>query len=143
VAHKSARIDIPNDGDAVPIEIILGGFARAPVGSKRRKFADDQAFDEGLRRFFVVKIGADISDVRVGKADDLAGITGVGEYFLITGEAGIKNNFSATARASAGRAAVKYASVFQRENRAPCGLLRQCVLRKSLSTLSSGCRVNR
>ena len=85
-------------------------------------------------------IGADISDVRIREADNLAGITGVGKYFLIAGEAGIKNDFSAAARASAGRTAVKYASVFQRENRAPCALLRQwCVLQIS----SSWCRVNR
>jgi hypothetical protein len=118
---------------------LLGGFLRAPVGRDRRKFADDQTFDIRLRGFFVVAIGADISDVRVSEADNLSGIAGVGEYFLISGEAGIKNNFSAAARASAGRAAVKYASVFQRENRALCALLRQCVLRTS----SSRCRVNR
>jgi hypothetical protein len=140
VAHEGARVDVPNDGDAVSLQIFLRGFARAPVGSERRKFTDDQAFDVRLGRLFIVKIGADISDVRIGEADNLAGITGVGEYFLIAGESGIKNNFSATARASAGRAAVKYASVFQRENRAPCALLRQCVLRTSLS---SRCRVNR
>jgi hypothetical protein len=131
VADQSARIDVPDDGDAVALEIGLGGFAGAPVGGERGEFADDQAFDVRLGGFFVVKIGADISDVRISEADDLAGITGVGEYFLIAGESGIENNFSATARASAGRAAVKYASVFQRENRAPCALLRQCVLRKS------------
>jgi hypothetical protein len=131
VANESARVDVPDDGNAVAFEVRLGGFAGAPVGSERRKFADDQAFDVRLRRFFVVKIGADISNVRISEADNLAGIAGVGEYFLIAGEPGIKNNFSATARASAGRAAVKYASVFQRENRAPCALLRQCGLRKS------------
>ena len=117
----------------MPLEILLCRFLRTPVGSQRRKFAHYQAFDVGLAGFLIVAIGADISDVRIGEANDLAGITGVGEYFLIAGEAGVKNNFSAAARASAGRAAVKYASVFQRENRALCALLRQCVLRTSLS----------
>jgi hypothetical protein len=140
VADEGAGVDVPDDGNAVAFEVFLRGFPRAPVGGDRRKFADDQAFDVRLGRFFVVKIGADISDVRIGEADNLAGIAGVGEYFLIAGETGIENNFSATARASAGRAAVKYASVFQRENRAPCALLRQCVLRTSLS---SRCRINR
>jgi hypothetical protein len=37
----------------------------------------------------------------------LAGVAWVGENFLITGEAGIKNDFAAAARDGAGRAAVK------------------------------------
>jgi hypothetical protein len=68
-----------------------------------------------MRRFFVVKIRTDIADVRIGQADDLPGITGVGENFLVSSEAGIKNDFAAAARNRAGRAAVKYAPVFQRE----------------------------
>jgi hypothetical protein len=72
--------------------------------------------------------------VRVSKANNLAGIAGVGENFLVTGEAGIENDFSAVARASASRAALKYSSVFQREVRATCELLRQCVLPNWSST---------
>jgi hypothetical protein len=55
--------------------------------------------------------------VRIGQTDDLPGIAGVGENFLITGEAGIENNFAAAARDRARRAAVKNAPVFQREYR--------------------------
>jgi hypothetical protein len=55
--------------------------------------------------------------VRVRQADNLPGITGVGENFLVTGEAGIENDFAAAARDRAGRAAVKDATVFQREDR--------------------------
>ena len=55
--------------------------------------------------------------MRIGQADDLPGITGIGENFLVTGEAGIENNFSAAARDRARGAAIKYAPVFQRENR--------------------------
>jgi hypothetical protein len=55
--------------------------------------------------------------VRIGQTDDLPGVAGVGEDFLITGEAGIKNDFAAAARDGAGRAAVKDAPVFQREYR--------------------------
>jgi hypothetical protein len=58
-----------------------------------------------------------MSDVRIGQTDDLPGVAGVGEDFLITGEAGIKNDFAAAARDGAGRAAVKDAPVFQREYR--------------------------
>jgi len=66
--------------------------------------------------------------VRVREADNLPGITGVGEYFLISGEAGVKNDFAAAARDRAGRAAVKDAPVFQRENRGSVRNFRQWVL---------------
>jgi len=55
--------------------------------------------------------------VWIGQTDDLPGVAGVGEDFLITGEAGIKNDFAAAARDRACRAAVKDAPVFQREYR--------------------------
>jgi len=69
--------------------------------------------------------------VRVRQADNLPGVTGIGEYFLISGEAGIENDFAAAARDRAGRAAVKDAPVFQRENRGSVRNFRQCVLPSS------------
>jgi hypothetical protein len=66
--------------------------------------------------------------VRISEADNLPGITGVGEYFLISGEAGVENDFAAAARDRAGRAAVKDAPVFQRENRGSVRNFRQWVL---------------
>jgi hypothetical protein len=68
-----------------------------------------------MRGFLVVEVGAHVSDVWISQADDLPGITGVGENFLVTGKAGIENDFAASARNRAGRASVKYAPVFQRE----------------------------
>jgi hypothetical protein len=67
--------------------------------------------------FLIFKVCADVSDVRIRKAHDLPRVTWIGEYFLITGEAGVKNDFAAPARDRAGRAAIKYAPVFQRECR--------------------------
>ena len=69
-----------------------------------------------MRRFLIVKVGAHISDVRIGQANNLACVTWVGENFLVSGEAGIKNDFAAPARNRAGRAAIKYAPVFQRKS---------------------------
>jgi hypothetical protein len=68
-----------------------------------------------MRRFFVVKIRAYVSNVWIGQTDNLPGVAGVRENFLVSGEAGIENDFAAAARNRAGRAAVKYAPVFQRE----------------------------
>jgi hypothetical protein len=53
--------------------------------------------------------------MRICQANDLPGVAGIGENFLITGEAGIENDFAAAARDGACRAAVKYAPVFQSE----------------------------
>jgi len=53
--------------------------------------------------------------VRIGEADNLPGVTGIGENFLVTGEAGIENDFAAAARDGARSAAVKDAPVFECE----------------------------
>jgi hypothetical protein len=66
--------------------------------------------------------------VRIGQTDDLPGIAGVGEDFLVTGEAGIENDFAAAARDRARRAAVKNAPVLQREYRGSVLNLGQWVL---------------
>ena len=81
-----------------------------------RKLPQDQRFDVRPGGFFVVEIGSDISDVRIGQADDLARIARVGENFLVTGEAGIENNFAAAARDCARSAAVKNPPVFEGES---------------------------
>ncbi len=64
----------------------------------------------------------------IGKADNLARIAGIGENFLITGEAGIENDFAAAARDGARGTAVKNAPVFQRERRGSVRNLAQCIL---------------
>jgi len=116
MADQGARVDIPDDRDVPALQILLRGFAGAPVGGDGGKFADDQRLDVGVRGFFVQAVGADVADVGIGEADDLAGVTGVGENFLVSGERGIENDFAAAARAGAGGTALKYAPVLEREN---------------------------
>jgi hypothetical protein len=45
--------------------------------------------------------------VRIRQADNLPGVAGVGENFLISGEAGVENDFAAAARDRARCAAIK------------------------------------
>ncbi len=130
VADERACVDIPDGGNLVAIQIELGSFGGAPVRRDLGKLADDKRFDVGARRFFIVEIRADIADVRIGEADDLAGIAGVGENFLITGEAGVENDFAAPARDGASRTAVKYAPVFQSESGGSVLNFVQCVLQE-------------
>ena len=82
-----------------------------------RELADDQRFDIGARGFFIFQIRSNVADVGISEADNLPRITWVGENFLITGEAGIENDFAAAARDGACGASVKEAPVFQREGR--------------------------
>jgi hypothetical protein len=78
--------------------------------------------------------------VRIRQANDLPRIAWIRENFLVTGEAGIENDFTTPARDRAGRAAIKYAPVFEREN---CGSMldfRQCVLRTASFIIGLGGR---
>ena len=128
VANERARVDVPDSGNFVAIQIKLGGFGGAPVRRDLGELSHDQRFDVRARRLLVVEIGADVTDVRIGQADDLAGVAGVGENFLITGEAGIENDFAAAARDRARSAAVKNAPVFQSERGGPVRNFGQNVL---------------
>jgi hypothetical protein len=80
--------------------------------------------------FLVVGVRADVADVRIGQADNLAGIAGVGENFLVAGEAGIENDFAAAPRLGASGSSLKNAPVFQSEYGGAYGYLRQWALQR-------------
>jgi len=129
VPDECARVQIPDDRNSMAFEIALRGFAGTPVRSERSEITDDQRFDVRFRGFFVVGVGPNVSDVRAGEAHGLPGITRIGENFLVTSEAGIKNDFAATTGASARREAVKDSSVLERQCGASFPRLRQrCLL---------------
>ncbi len=93
-----------------------------------RKFAHDKRLNIGACRLDVFRVGSDVADVRIGEADDLPSVAGIGENFLVPGKAGIENNFAATADAGARGATLKDSTVLERERRATCERLRQLVL---------------
>jgi hypothetical protein len=62
---------------------------------------------------FVVQVGAHVADVRIREAHNLPGVAGISENFLVTGEAGVENDFAAAAGARPSRAAVKNSTVFE------------------------------
>jgi len=112
------------------LKIGLRGFLGSPIRRQSRKFAHDERFDIGARRFFVIRIRADISDMRVGEADNLSGIAWIGEDFLISGEARIKNSFSAPAGFRTRGASNKNSPVFQRKRGGLSNLKGQRILLK-------------
>jgi hypothetical protein len=71
--------------------------------------------------------------VWVGEADNLSGVAGIGEDFLISGETGIKNSFPAPAGFSARGAANKNSPVFQRKRGGLSDLMGQRILLNLLS----------
>jgi hypothetical protein len=104
----------------VPHQIILRGFSGAPVGGDRRKFPNDERLDVGSRRFLIIEVGPDISDVGIRQADNLARVTRIGEDFLIAGKAGVKNDFASAPGGCSPRAAMKNAPIFERKYSFPC-----------------------
>jgi len=112
------------------LQIRLRGFFGSPIRREARKLSHDQRFDIRSRGFFVVRIRADVSDVRVGEANNLSGVTWVGENFLISGEAGIENSFPAPAGFSASGASNENSPVFQRKRGGLSDLMGQRILLK-------------
>jgi hypothetical protein len=107
VPHQRSGVDIPKNGDVVTRQISLGRFSGTPIRSHNGKFAHHQRFNVGSLGFLVVQIRPDVADVRICQADDLPGVAGIGEYFLVSGETRIKNDFAATADPSARRTTAK------------------------------------
>jgi len=77
--------------------------------------------------------------VRIGETHNLPGVAGVRKNFLVSGEAGIKNDFTAAARDGASRAAVKCAPVLEREYGGSVLNVRQWILRQTSFVAGLGC----
>jgi hypothetical protein len=83
-----------------------------------------------MRSFFVVRIRANISNVGISEADNLSSVTWIGEYFLISGEAGVENGLSTAAGFRARGASNKNTPVFQRKRGGLSNLMGQRILLK-------------
>ena len=81
-----------------------------------------------VRRLLVIDVRSDVSNVRIGQADNLARITWIGENFLISGEAGVENDFAAAPGDRSRGAPMKNAPVFERKNSLPSFCFRQWIL---------------
>ena len=69
-----------------------------------------------VRGFDVLVIGADIADMGEGEGDDLAGIGGIGEDFLIAGDGGVEADFSDGIARGADAMPLENGAVFQHQN---------------------------
>ena len=116
MADEGAGIEIGNDGDAGVGEEAVGFLVGAPVAGDAGEFADGEAFDVGFGGFVIGGAGAVIADLRVGENDDLAGIGGVGEDFLIAGDSGIEDYFAGAFGGRTKAPALEDGAVFQGED---------------------------
>ncbi len=95
-------------------------------------------WDLGL---LIIRVRSHISDVRIGQADNLPRVAGVGEDFLVSGETRVENNFAATPCVCTRGASLKNSSVFKCKNPLPSNSFCQRTL--FLAGTPCGLRVNR
>src|SRR5690606_39453586 len=84
--------------DAAALQPGIQMLARAIVGRLSDVGTEDRAHGARAGRwmqvFDVFAIGADIADMREGECDDLPGIGGIREDFLVAGERSVKANLA-------------------------------------------------
>ena len=81
-----------------------------------------------VRRFLVIDIRPHVSNVGISQADNLARITRIGEDFLVSSEASIKNDFAAAPGNRSRSAPMKNAPIFERKSSFSCFRFRQWTL---------------
>src|SRR5438874_11585758 len=113
---QRSRVDFRQHWNLELFEIFFRDLLRAPVGADSRELANDQTFNIGPRGLVVFRIGAVISDLRIGENNNLAAVRRIGENFLVAGDGSIKNDLAVTFAFGAVAFAAEDAPVFQRKD---------------------------
>ena len=95
VSRESSRVDAHDGRDAVMAQEPLEWSDRTPVGGHVREFAHHHALAPRSQRLVVERRDAVVADVRIGEADDLTGVAGVGDDLLIARERGVEDELAA------------------------------------------------
>ena len=119
-AGEAASVDIGNSHGLVAHQIFLQAFARAEIAVQKRQVADNQAGGKHAAALFIFAVGAGVADMRIGEGNDLLGIRGVGENFLIAAHRSVEHHLARSGAVMADRSAVKHAAVCQHKNGARC-----------------------
>ena len=92
------RVDPGDADDAARLQPGVEMARRAPARRVGDGRGDDRAADAGgggrVEALQVFVVGAGIADMRKGEGDDLAGIRGVGEDFLVAGHCGVETDLA-------------------------------------------------
>ena len=115
-ARQPAGVDF-GDGDDVPAHEELGQrFGRPPAGVQQRQVANDQPGRVDRIRLEVVGIRAGVADVGIGQCDDLPGVRGVREDFLVSGHGGVEHHFARRSAGCTNGHAAKHGAVLESQN---------------------------
>ena len=114
---QPARVDAGDGGQAVRAEPVVERARRPPARGCGDGLAQNASPDRRRRRLDVFGVGADVTDVGEGEGDDLAGVGGIGEDFLIAGHRGIEADLAHRLADGPGAPAPEYRSVGQHEGR--------------------------
>ena len=113
VSHQRARIDLGHGHDATLAQVVGQALARAPVAHGRTHVTHHQTGRPDAVALVVFRIDADVADMGRGHRHDLTMIRGVGEDFLVTGDAGVEDDFAGRLAQRAKTGAGPDCTVFQ------------------------------
>jgi hypothetical protein len=94
VPHQGAGIDPLDGGDVVGDEVVAQALARAPVARLRPVLLDDEPLQERTPRLDVLRVDADVADLRVGHRHQLTAVRRVGEDLLVSGHRGVEHHLA-------------------------------------------------
>ena len=114
--RQCARVDAVDAGDAVLLEVVVKALFAPPVAG-RGQVADHKPGQKKGAAFHVRAIDSVVADFRCGEGDELSGVGGVGEDFLVAAHAGVEDHLAERILRCPKRDAVKHRSVIQREKR--------------------------
>src|ERR1700693_211758 len=95
---------------------MFGVLFRTPVAGNGGEFADHQAFDVRARCLLICLVGTVVADLGIREDDNLTGIRGISEDFLIAGDGGVEDHLSESVFLRTKALALEDRSVFQGEN---------------------------
>ena len=95
---QRAGVDPRKSDDAArlqPLVEMAGGAVVRGIGDGRAQdYAARPRRRRHVHRLDILVVGADIADMREGEGDELSGIGGIGENFLIAGHRGVEADFA-------------------------------------------------
>ena len=119
-ARQLARVDSGDRHQAAALEEGAQRLDGAPIIRRDRQIADHKPGCINLRSFKIFRSRTGVTDVRIGERDNLAGVGGVGQNFLVARQSGIENDFAGGVAFGSDGVAAEDRSIRQRQHRGYC-----------------------
>ena len=114
-AGQRARVQAGDGHHIARAQVGVQRLAPAPAAVGARQITDHQPGGVNLRRLLVVRVAADVADVRIGERHDLPAVRRIGEDFLIAGQGGVEHHLADAVAAGADGGAVQQRAVGEGE----------------------------